>query len=321
MPQSDNLSKIAEAITADLAGNASTTTQSPGDDSTKIATTAYADAAGVKPTYSWLEQIGSSLNLSSASVHSISAMNKNEIALLESNSSQLRYMEWDGNVFAQVGSAVTVSEGVVGRLTSTDVVAYNSGTEELITFRWGGASWSQVGNRLDVGYMEDDRMCAMGSNACAISNTWTNRLEHYSFDGTDWTSDGYLTITLYNAALIALNATDIAVVGGSSDWIRTYRWTGSAWEQIGNTFSINISGTDVTALNSTDIVTVSNQTINTFRFDGTDWTKIGVDNYLTGTGSKVTALNGIDIAFIDSTSDDLSVYRFDFSVGSGPSTE
>jgi len=70
-------------------------------------------------------------------------------------------------------------------------------------------------------------------------------------------------------ALAALNGTDVAFVNGTHDSLRTYRFDGSNWSQVGNGLTISGVGTPaLAALNGTDVAFIdeTQDSLRTYRF-------------------------------------------------------
>ena len=116
-------------------------------------------------------------------------------------------------------------------------------------------------------------------------------------------------------AMARLNSTDVAVIDTTVTSLRTYRFNGSTWFQVGNSLVIATLGNAALAgLNSTDVAFADdgNDELRTYRFDGTNWAIVGTGLALTGTASQpsLTALNGTDVAYVDNGALDLITYRF-----------
>ena len=125
-----------------------------------------------------------------------------------------------------------------------------------------------------------------------------------------------LNIASNNPKVAALNGADIAFIDSSNDDLRTYRFNGTTWTQVGNDLVIATVGSSIsiTALNGTDIAFIDsgNDDLRTYRFDGTDWSQVGNDLVIATVGTpSIAALNGTDIAFIDETNENLRIYHFD----------
>ena len=138
---------------------------------------------------------------------------------------------------------------------------------------------------------------------------------------------GVLSISpLGNSPMIAsLNGTDIAFIDKTNQELRTYRFNGSTWSQVGTGLSIGALGESaITALNGTDVAFINSfpDQLTTYRFNGSTWSQVGTPLTITGNNvSALATLNSTDVAYVDSTNKLLSTYRFNGStwslVGSG----
>jgi hypothetical protein len=102
--------------------------------------------------------------------------------------------------------------------------------------------------------------------------------------------------------------------------LKTYRFDGTDWTQIGNGLTITgISTPEIVALSSTQIAFIdsANDSLRAYNFDGTDWTLTGSGLAIATVGVPALAkLSSTDVAFIDSTNDSLRTYRFNGSTWS-----
>jgi hypothetical protein len=155
---------------------------------------------------------------------------------------------------------------------------------------------------------------ALSAASIDFSLTWTSPLQIGSG----------LSIPTTDAALTALNGIDIAYVDSAADELRTYRWNGANWAQVGSGLSLGSVNTPaLTTLNETDVayIDAAADELRTYRWNGSTWAQIGSGLSVPITGAGLTALNGTDVAFIDSTNDELRTYRWNGStwaqIGSG----
>ena len=125
-------------------------------------------------------------------------------------------------------------------------------------------------------------------------------------------------------AIASLNGTDIAFMDKGSGELRTYRFNGSTWAQVGTGLSISTVGENaITALNGTDVAFINSfpDQLTTYRFNGSTWSQVGSSLFVSGNVPALATLNGTDVALIDSTNKLLRTYRFNGStwslVGSG----
>lgn len=146
----------------------------------------------------------------------------------------------------------------------------------------------------------------------------------------DWTGSAYAAVGsplaiagMYNPDVVALNSTDIAIwhTATSNTHLKTYRFNGSTWSQVGNTFSLgsNVVYTTITAFNSTTVVVNSGGTtgelLRAMSWDGTNWTVKGSaspDPYGGWSGAEcdICAINTTDILHVDRHSDKIAILRF-----------
>ena len=224
---------------------------------------------------------------------------------------------------AQVGSDLNIAGAGLSALVAlngTDVAFVDGLNDDLRTYRFDGATWTQVGNDLNIaGVDQRPALTALNDTDIAFIDQGNDDLRTYRFDGTDWTQVGNdLNISgiAGGVALAALNGTDIAFIDVDNKDLRTYRFDGTDWAQVGN--DLNISGVGLSlalaALNGTDVAFIdqSNKDLRTYRFDGTDWAQEGNDLNISGIITPALAgFNGTDVVFIDEINEDLRIYRFD----------
>jgi hypothetical protein len=125
-------------------------------------------------------------------------------------------------------------------------------------------------------------------------------------------------------SITALNSTDIAFLDSFNDELRTYRFDGRTWSQIGSGLSVSATDQALTTLNTTDIAYVDGNAdeLRTYRFDGSTWSQVGSSFSIAGAFvPAISALSTTDVAFSDSNLEELRTYRFNGStwslVGSG----
>ncbi len=114
----------------------------------------------------------------------------------------------------------------------------------------------------------------------------------------------------------ALNHTDIAMYQELTGELRTYRYDGSSWAQVGNGLAIiGAALFSITRLNATDIAIASTHSpqLRRFRFDGTNWSLIG--NWLWSIGSSsfvnIATIGENDIVLYEAQSPHMQAYHFD----------
>jgi hypothetical protein len=223
------------------------------------------------------------------------ALNTTDVAVANFSAGTIQTYRFDASgspaaTWAPVGGTYSISGIETGlcmiALNSTDVVYYNSNSDNIRTLRFTGGSpggtWSQIGNAFSI----------------------TDAVQ----------------------SMVRLNDTDIAVIESTTDTIQTYTFNGTDWSTVGNSLDLgnanSMTGTDLT---STDIVILDSaaDVFKTFRFDGNNWKQLSTSSTITnvGAGASITDLTSTDIAFIDPTNDDLRTYRFGEIVGSQEFTD
>jgi len=123
-------------------------------------------------------------------------------------------------------------------------------------------------------------------------------------------------------ALAPLNGTDVAFIDSVNKQLCTYRWSGSAWSQVGSGLDISggVGEAALAPLNGTDVAFIDrdNKQLRTYRWSGSAWSQVGGGLDISGgVGTPALApLNGTDVAFIDSANDQLRTYRWSGSAWS-----
>lgn len=225
-----------------------------------------------------------------------------------------------GNWSSLGSSSVSYTAPSITALNSTDIVFTDRDNDALRLYRWGGASWAQVGNSLSVA-MTHPGVVALNSTDFAWIDSSANELRTYRWDGTDFAQVGSglaVSLVLGPQGLARLSETRIAHVTGQGDTLRTYDWNGSTWAAVGSGFGVGAAGNcSITALNSTDIVFVDSASdeLRLYRFNGSTWSQIGSSFAIANISAPVVeAINGTDVAFYDVNIDSLRTYRWDGSV-------
>lgn len=142
--------------------------------------------------------------------------------------------------------------------------------------------------------------------------SWTGPIK--SGQSLDASAGGYSP----RPKISALNSTDVAMVEPLKYTLRTYRFNGVTWSQLGNTLNFLASSSDfaISALSSTSVSLVddANELLKRYTFDGTNWTQSGTPFSLGADGTienpAITALGSDTIAYIDSNKD-LKTFTFD----------
>lgn len=142
-----------------------------------------------------------------------------------------------------------------------------------------------------------------------VTTTTTQAITGWNQIGNDFSiSSGFTGIT-------GLNSTDIVHINSSEELLKTLRFDGINWVQVGNSLSIpSIANLAITSLNSTDIVFIDaafgHKSLMTYRFDGVDWTLIGTPLAVTSGTPTLATLSSSQIAMWDTTSDTLRAYNW-----------
>lgn len=128
-------------------------------------------------------------------------------------------------------------------------------------------------------------------------------------------SDLNITGAATTQALTALNGTDVAYIDGTNDDLRTYRFNGTTWSQIGSDLNIAGVGTpELAALNGTDVAfwDDGNKELRTYRFNGTTWSQLGNSLSIpSGLRSGICRLTSSRIVRFENGSEDLTVHDWD----------
>lgn len=231
-----------------------------------------------------------------------------------------------GPTWSQIGNSLSVPniDDVITALNSTDValrISDGQSINELRTYQFDGADWSQVGNALGISI---SAIAALDSTDVALIDQAGNpdELKVYRWDGADWAqvgnSLGITGTTILSPTLAALNSTDVAFYDRGNKELRLYRWDGTDWSQIGNSLSIASDTGDpaLAALNSTDVAyfDTHNDELRTYRFDGTDWAQVGNSlGFNSANFVSMVGLSNTDVAYFDSLNEEFRTYRWDGS--------
>lgn len=271
----------------------------------------------------WIQAAQLGIDLSVGGVqHALAGLTQTDIAYIDFSNKDLRVYRWDGNVFAQEGSDLVVtdiSDPSITALTSSTIAFVDGGNDDLRVYSFNGTIFSQVGNGLNISGVIRPTIAALRSTDIAFIDDGNGELRRYSWDGTDWAMVGTglaVTATQFYS-MTALNEITVAIF--SAGLLRTYEWniTTLSWAQVGNSLSTGGGDLhDITALNNTDIGYIDSDVLIINRWDGSDWVQIGIDLTISGSADQValTTLNGTDLAFIDENNADLRVYRFSYSI-------
>lgn len=191
--------------------------------------------------------------------------------------------------WATTGSATSVGNySYIARLNSTDVAVLDTVAGSLFTLRWGGSSFSQVGNTFLFSSIPDtvnaaDGLVQLTSTRVVWIDHATNKLWAFQFDGTDWTQIGnagtFVNIS-GNSNGGYLEDNSIVVWGGDgvAPGFQKITFDGTDFSAVGNIKATTASGfTAIIGLTTSRIAVVdsANDVIQTFDFDGSDWAQTG----------------------------------------------
>lgn len=184
-----------------------------------------------------------------------------------------------GTTWSALGSSYSLSTLVyncVAVLNATDIaVIYSPAgigtTEHLVTLRFNGSSWSQVGSDITLGTASSTSgITALNSTDVVIgSGTALNTLIIYRFNGSTWSSVTSLSVTISggpNFSLASMNDTDFLVSKTDTDAIRMYRFDGSSIAAISPSTSLgsSLASSQIAQLDSRNFV-VGNSTVGGLR--------------------------------------------------------
>jgi len=245
--------------------------------------------AGICPAHTW-KSVGTDLSVSGANGGTqLCELTATDIVCLDWSNLLLRTYSFDGSTWSLVGTgldmaALGYSSPKITGLNSTDIAIHDGSTvgtvDALRTYRFNGATWSQVGNSfsLDTG-SANTAIGSLTSSQIAIYESVGGLLQAYTFDGTDWTATGtgFSIGTVAGACDMAgYTATDVAFTEGPAGDLTTYRFGGSTWTVIGNTFSTGAGGFTpaMAPMDSSSVAYFesTSEDIRSYSFDGTDWT-------------------------------------------------
>jgi hypothetical protein len=224
-----------------------------------------------------------------------------------------------GDNFGEAVSMNAVGDRVAIGGTANDGNGSDAG--HVRVFRWSGTAWTQLGADIDGEAAGDffgsfvsmnavgDRV-AIGGLANDVGGTKVNggHVRVFSWNGTAWTqlgadSDGEAAGDLFGVS-VSMNAVgDRVAIGGSSNdvggtkvnggHVRVFRWSGTAWTQLGvdidgeaagdgfgTSVSMNAVGDRVAIGGSSNDVggtKVDGGHVRVFRWSGTAWTQLGAD--------------------------------------------
>lgn len=235
-------------------------------------------------------EVGTELNIAALNAAAIAALNATDIALLDDGNLDLRLYRLSGGTWTLIGTELPITGVVLPSLTAlngTDIAMEDAGNEDLRVYRFdfGAETWSQIGSDLNNPGVAPPQLSAFNKTDIArFGDTLANpdELALYRFNGTVFAKVGteILITSAGDAAITALNSTDIAFIDETQRDIRIYRWDEDAatFAQVGNQLSLPVGLND----------------------------------------PAMVAINGTDIVYIDGTQDQLRLYRFGFALEGPP---
>lgn len=233
----------------------------------------------------------------------------------------LRYDAVTGSVFSLTDQELRI---IINILRSRNISNFSVADIDAIFFEVFGTQFSFTDNlnmTISYGFTEVDRRFV---NILDAENILMKPLAvglnivigSFSFQalGSPFTVPGGFG----NPSMTGLNDSDIAFIDSTGDELRTYRFDGVNWSQVGNGLPIAIPQfftARIARLNGTDIAWIDNVSneLRAYRFDETDWAQIGMPfafgiQLLT---IDIVPISPNTIAFLDDTNDELRAYQFD----------
>jgi len=225
------------------------------------------------------------------------------------------YASW-----ATTGTATAVTGYTyASALNGTDIAILQSGVNKLETYRWGGSSFSLVGNSLTDAKAGPSGIVKLTTTRVAVMDQGANDIEAYDFDGTDWSSAATaqsLTITNYPDASYLADNEFVLINNGT---MQSYTYSAGTFSTKGNSLALTGDYQKVTALTSTRVavhdVSVAGDTLKIYDFDGTDWAQVG-NTYVTGSNKAgsfgIEALSSTQFVYWDGASTAATIQTMTF---------
>jgi len=183
------------------------------------------------------------------------------------------YASW-----AATGSPFSIgSSTFICPLDGLDIAVVDTTADTLSTLRWGGSSFSVVGNALSIGALEFG-IFKFSSTRVATLNVTNDEVLVYEFDGTDWTQIGNaFSLTFLGTARGCNLGDNLCAIHDNSAGFAKYSFDGTDISKVGNTFADTadfgslapLTGDRVGLFNS------GSDEIETIDFGGTNWTQTG----------------------------------------------
>lgn len=284
-----------------------------------------------KGMHEWTQK-GNTFTLSAGNASTITALDKETVAIVNEGTGQLIAYRFDGTNFSQLGAAYTLSPSpalaCITALSTTDIVYADINSDSLQTYRFDGATWTTVGNALDLLSISNFSIVALSNNSIAFIDTVSNQLRKYVFDGTDWTLSGaqlsYVDTT--RRGLVALSSSDIVsvVLTGASKRLDFFRFTGySSWVQLTNYeyevfSSSNVNQPAISLSSNSFALYLSGENLLTvYTLTGNTWSRASINLDMTGaTNVAITALAASRVAIASGAT--MKVYDLKYDTPPSP---
>ena len=177
----------------------------------------------------------------------------NDIVAMDGVSNTIQTYTWDGTDWSPVGSSYNYGlsgNDSIGALAGNAIaLTETTNPDEIEAFIFDGSTWSPLGTPLAQFVLGASKWGRFSDSLIARYDPIDRFLYALSFDGSTWTEEGNSTQFANpssNADISALNSTDVAFVNNSQQWLRTYRWNGTSWAQIGNSLATGNSVSVIT---------------------------------------------------------------------------
>ena len=189
-----------------------------------------------------------------------------------------------------------------------------------------GLVWTSptlLGSSLSILGIAFCAVAGMTDNEIALydpSGGGLGELRWYRFNGSAWAEVGtglVRTGGLVKPTITRLSASRVALFDSGNQQLGAYDWSGSSWSLVGSLLSISASQSAIAALTSSVIVKATwtgSCTLQAYSFNGSTWSTTGNPLVIASAGSShagLCAINSTDVAYLDGTSKELRVYRFD----------
>jgi len=171
-------------------------------------------------SFEWAQS--GSVNITSVSRPSITALSSTRIAFIDGTLEQLRAYDFDGSSWSQVGSSLSIPSILnpkIAALSSTRIAFIDRTNGDLRTYDFDGTDWSQVGSPRGIGLATHPHIAALSGNRVALSTTLTIRT--YDFNDSSWVKISDQSLTGSDPCVSAIGGDAIAYIIGTGD-LRVY---------------------------------------------------------------------------------------------------